>query len=166
MCGACARRGADGRWRCAAHHRAHEPAATAIPQVGNQGPFVRPAQRIVDPTLFGFAFATRSEQAVAQDLEWRQWWTALIPVRVNDDTGRRTREIDFIVISGGVPGILEFDGGPHQGRAAEDHAKDRASKRAGIWVVERVPSAEALRDPDHVVRRFVAMLRAYAHRAA
>jgi hypothetical protein len=32
--------------------------------------------------------------------------------------------------------------------------------------VERVPSVEALRDPDHVVARFLAMLRAYARRAA
>jgi very-short-patch-repair endonuclease len=87
-------------------------------------------------------------------------------VRVNGDHGRRTRETDFLVITGGVPGILELDGAPHDGRAADDHAKDRASKRAGIWVVERVPSAEALRAPDRVVERFLGMLRAYGRRAA
>lgn len=142
------------------------PRPAATPRSSNQGAFVRRAQRLTDPALHGFSFSTQSEFAVARALERRRvWWTALIPVRVNDDTGRRTRELDFLVITGGVPGILELDGGPHEGRAAEDHAKDRASKRAGIWVVERVSSVEALRDPDHVVGRFLAMLRAYARRA-
>lgn len=144
-----------------------EPSREDSPQLTNQGSFVRSERRLTDPRLFGFAFTTQSELAVAHALERRRlWWTALIPVRLNDDEGRRTRELDFLVITRGVPGILELDGHVHNGRATDDHAKDRASKRAGIWVVERVPSMDALRDPDLVVRRFLSMLRAYARQAA
>ena len=88
---------------------------------------MRPGTGLTDARLFGFTFSTQSELLVAQALERRRvWWTGLVPARVNDDTGRRrTRELDFLVIAGGIPGILELDGWPHDGRAAEDRAEDR-----------------------------------------
>lgn len=108
-------------------------------------------------------FATESELAVAQALERRRM--TFFPdaaCRLNDDGGqRRTREVDFLVIQDGVAGVLVLDGQPHTGRAAQDHARDRGLKRAGLWVIERVPSVEALRNADAVVRRFSEMLRYY-----
>ena len=144
------------------------PVAGAITNaVSNQGVFVRPGTGLTDAGLFGFTFSTQSELLVAQALERRRvWWTGLVPVRVNDDAGAAHAR-------GGLPrdrGRRTRDSRtrrwPHDGRAAEDHAKDRASKRAGIWVVERVPSAEALHAPDQVVNRFLGMLRAFQRRAA
>jgi hypothetical protein len=41
------------------------PTLPPAPRIANRRAFVRPAQRLTDPALFGFAFSTRSELAVA-----------------------------------------------------------------------------------------------------
>jgi very-short-patch-repair endonuclease len=78
-----------------------------------------------------------------------------------DGGERRTRELDFLVVENGVPLVLELDGWPHNGRAAEDHLRDRGLKRSGIWLVERFPSSEALKDPEKIVRTVRGMMRSY-----
>ncbi|GJG85528.1 hypothetical protein tb265_07090 [Gemmatimonadetes bacterium T265] len=133
-------------------------------RLGNQGLFVRPG---AVRWWCGLLFGTRSEVAVAQALEAAgACFFPLAAARLTADTGARmTREADFLVVQDGVVGILELDGRPHDRRAADDHARDRAFKRHGIWVVERVPSAEALADPAGVVLRFLGMLRYYRRTA-
>lgn len=128
------------------------------------GAFARP---YADPRLRGLRFATESELAVA--LEFEAAGLFFLPTPrcrlTNDAGGRETRELDFLVIERGVPGVLELDGWPHAGRAAEDHARDRGIRRGGVWVVDRVPSMEALRAPADVAERFLRMLRSYRRSA-
>lgn len=59
----------------------------------------------------------------------------------------------------GVTGVLALDVAPHHGRAAYDHDKDRALRRAGVLVVELYPSARAVHDPEGVVRQFLGIVR-------
>lgn len=126
----------------------HSPAAVA--PVPNQ-----------DLLWGGTQFRTRSELLVAQALEragvawcYEPW------VHVTGDGGvRLLRAPDFLVVMDGVTGVLELDGAPHHGRAAYDHDKDRALRRAGVWVVERYPSARAVHDPEGVVQQFLGIIR-------
>jgi very-short-patch-repair endonuclease len=60
---------------------------------------------------------------------------------------------------------VEIDGRPHEGRAAEDHKRDRAVKRSGIWLVERFASVDVLRDAPDAVRTLQGMLRHYRRTA-
>lgn len=131
---------------------------------GNQGRFVRAAHEL---RWEGLRFATASELAIAREFDaLGVFFLPCAACRVTvDDGGRRTRELDFFVVYRGVPAVLELDGAPHNGRAADDHARDRAIKRAGVWIVDRVSSAEALQDPKAVVKRFLRMLRHYRRTA-
>lgn len=116
----------------------------------------------------GLIFRTKSELAIAKALDTAG--VTFFPgcvCRITDAQGTRVkREPDFLVIHGGVAAILELDGKPHQGRAAYDHTRDRVFKRrAGIWVIERVPSQFALAHPDVVVRGFLDLIDSYRETA-
>lgn len=78
--------------------------------------------------------------------------------RLNVREGRDTREADFLVCSQGKWGILEVDGPHHEGRAAQDHDRDRLFKDYGIAVVERYHSLECFSNAPGVVRGFLELL--------
>ena len=130
----------------------------------NQGRFVRPESV---RTWNQLHFSTQSELRFAQALDQaRVFFAPLAGCRVTEEDGvRRTRELDFLVVDNGVVAVVELDGAPHNGRAADDHRRDRAIKRSGIWLVERFNSAEVLRDPESVVRRVRRMMRFYKRTA-
>jgi hypothetical protein len=50
---------------------------------------------------------------------------------------RQMFEPDFLVVAHGKTGVLEIDGPCHEGRAADDHERDRRFREHGIRVVER-----------------------------
>ena len=135
------------------------------PRRGNQGHFVPPTEEFA---WHGLVFRTRSELAIAKafDAAGVTFFPGCV-CRITDSKGARVkREPDFLVIHFGVAAILELDGKPHQGRAAYDHTRDRLFKRrAGIWVIERVPSQFALEHPNVVVRGFLDLILAYRETA-
>jgi hypothetical protein len=132
--------------------------------IGNQGRFIQADEPL---RWNGLAFATQSELRFAEALERAGLFFApAIGCRVSDEGGsRRTREADFLIVHRGVPVVVELDGRPHDGRAADDYARDRAFKRAGIWLIERFRSVEALKDPDRLVRMIRSMARSYRRSA-
>lgn len=132
---------------------------------GNQGHFVPPGEEFI---WQGLIFRTKSELAVAKSLDAAGvTFFPCCACRITDAKGGRVkREPDFLVIHRGIAAILELDGRPHGGRAAYDHTRDRIFKRrAGIWIIERVPSQFALEYPDQVVRGFLELIDAYRESA-
>ena len=112
----------------------------------------------------GLQFGTASELAIARALDAAGVTFFPLPAYRITERGRRrvTRECDFLVIRYGIAAVLELDGWPHDGRAADDHSRDRLLKYpAGIWVIERVASREALRYPDKIVRGLLAQMERY-----
>jgi very-short-patch-repair endonuclease len=82
--------------------------------------------------------------------------------RVGSSEQRRNQEADFIVMYGGVWGVLEVDGPHHEGKAAADHRRDRPLHHHGAAAVQRYESLECFKDPDGVVLKFMALLKAKA----
>jgi len=124
----------------------------------NQGRFVRREQAM---HWEGLRFSTASELAIARALDAAGVvFFPLAVYRITERDGTRvTRECDFLVIYNGVTGILELGGWPHDGRAADDHRRDRLLKfHAGVWVIERVASYEALKNPERIVRGLLAQM--------
>lgn len=126
----------------------------------NQGCFVRPNQPLRWQSL---TFGTRSELLFAQALDRAGvFFCPLAACRVSVARGvRKTRELDFLIVHRGTTAVVELDGAPHNGRAADDHRRDRAIKRAGIWLIERIPSAEVVANPDEAVRGVLRMMLYY-----
>jgi hypothetical protein len=126
----------------------------------NQGRFVRPDGALHWAQM---TFSTQSELALARALDRAGLFFAPLPAcRVTYEGGeRKTRELDFLLIDHGVPAVVELDGCAHEGRAADDHRRDRALKRAGIYLIERFPSVEALKSPEEIVRVMRGMIRHY-----
>jgi hypothetical protein len=132
---------------------------------GNQGHFVPPGQGFV---WQGLRFRTKSEVAVARELDAAKLlFFPQCACRITGANGKReTREPDFLVIHRGIVAILELDGGPHNGRAADDHRRDRLFElRGGIWVIERVSSQFALLHPRKVVRGVLRLIETYRESA-
>ena len=116
----------------------------------------------------GLRYRTKSEVAIARELDAAG--VVFFPqcaCRITGANGRReTREPDFLIVHRGISAILELDGAPHDGRAADDHRRDRLFKlRGGIWIIERVPSQYALQHPRRVVRGFIRLIETYRHSA-
>ena len=82
--------------------------------------------------------------------------------RIGSKERRRNLEADFIVMYGGAWGLLEVDGPHHEGKAARDHERDRPFLHHGAAVVQRYESLDCYRDPDGVVLKFMALLKAKA----
>jgi hypothetical protein len=127
----------------------------------NQGHFIPPAGGYV---WQGLRFRTESEVAIARELDAAKltFWPCCA-CRITGAGGQReTREPDFLIVHQGVVAMLELDGKPHEGRAADDHRRDRMFElRAGIWVIERVPSQYALHHPRRVVRGLLRLIEQY-----
>ena len=132
---------------------------TGLPN-SNQGRFVRPTKRI---EWNGLVFSTESELQLAQALDRANlFFLPATSCRITAEPGiRETRELDFMIVHRGIPIVVELDGRPHEGRAAEDHRRDRGIKRSGIWLIERFASVEALQDPERIVRTIKGMVGFY-----
>lgn len=131
----------------------------------NQGHFVPPGEGLV---WQGLRFRTQSEVAVARELDAAKvMFFPQCACRITGVKGNReTREPDFLIIHRGISAILELDGAPHDGRAADDHRRDRLFKlRGGIWVIERVSSQYALQHPRDVVRGLLQLIETYRQSA-
>lgn len=137
------------------------PGSTAEERPSNQGHFVPAGEGYV---WQGLRFRTQSEVAIARELDAARltFWPGSA-CRITGAGGRReTREPDFLIIHQGIVAMLELDGKPHEGRAADDHRRDRLFElRAGIWVIERVSSQYALHQPRRVVRGLLKLIDQY-----
>lgn len=108
----------------------------------------------------GLRFRSQSEIRVAQAFDAAG--VLYLPnclARLNVDLGRQTREADFLVCDDGRWGVLEVDGPHHEGKAADDHDRDRLFRTYGIKVVERFPSIDCFNNTTDVVQRFLGLLR-------
>jgi hypothetical protein len=108
----------------------------------------------------GLVFRSQTEARIAQALERTN--VGFVPNARGRWGGtpdaREIREPDFLVFSAGRVGVLEIDGGSHDGRAAGDHERDRLFRQQGIKVVERFDARECYAWPDKVVAEFLALL--------
>jgi hypothetical protein len=105
-------------------------------------------------------FAHDDEVAIARALDVAA--VAFLPncaIRLGERRSRKNKAPDFLVLANGKAGILELDGGVHDGRAADDHARDRLFRLAtGIRVIERYSREQARVDPHGIVREFLDIL--------
>lgn len=115
-------------------------------------------------TWQGLRFRSRSESRIAEVLD-RTPGVMFLPNcrgRLGSKDRRRNLEADFIIMYGGVWGVLEVDGPHHEGKAARDHERDRPFHYHGAAVVQRYESLDCYQDPDSIVRQFMALLKAKA----
>jgi very-short-patch-repair endonuclease len=63
-----------------------------------------------------------------------------------------------LVVWKGKLGVLEVDGPWHEGKAAEDHERDRLFRHHGIRVIERFDYERGYAMPDDVVAEFLRLL--------
>jgi hypothetical protein len=135
--------------------------ADAPPRQGNQGHFIPLGEGFV---WQGLRFRTQSEVAIAKELDIAKvLFFPQCACRITGVNGKReTREPDFLIIRDGIAALLELDGKPHEGRAADDHRRDRMFElHGGIWVIERVSSQVALQRPRRVVRGLLLLMDKY-----
>lgn len=105
-------------------------------------------------------FRSQSEVQIAHALERANvlfWANARGRVGPNADS-RETRESDFLVFSDGKFGVLEVDGPTHEGKASQDHERDRLFQHHGLRVVQRFDSNRCYQMPDDVVAEFLQLL--------
>jgi hypothetical protein len=72
---------------------------------------------------------------------------------------RKNREADFLVCYDGKWGIIEVDGETYHTNAARDHERDRLFRSHGIRVIERYTAEQCAKEPQSVVRQFLALLK-------
>jgi uncharacterized protein DUF559 len=124
-------------------------------------PVADPEGAVVPCTLDGLWYRSKSERKIAHALEAANVMfapNASVRLGVTPDH-RDTMEPDFLVWQDRNLGVLEVDGPWHQGRAADDHERDRRLKEHGVRVVERYPADRCYSMPDDVVADFLRLLR-------
>lgn len=107
-------------------------------------------------------FRSASERRIAEALD--KAGAFFVPnclARLGPVGSRRTREPDFLVCDEGKWGILEVDGDPFHPptTTAKDHARDRLFRAHGIRFIEHYDATTCYKEPDRVVREFLALLR-------
>ncbi len=107
-------------------------------------------------------FRSASEIRVAEALE--RAGVLFLPnckARLGAAASRETREADFLVCKDGKWGILEVDGEPFHppARTVHDHQRDRLFQAHGILIVQHFDATECFENADHVVRKFLEILR-------
>jgi hypothetical protein len=109
----------------------------------------------------GLRFRSRSEIKIAEALD-KIPGVMFLPNcrgRLGSTDRRRNQEADFIVMYNGVWGVLEVDGPHHQGKAADDHKRDRPLLHHGAAVVQRYEALDCFNEPETVVLKFMALLK-------
>jgi uncharacterized protein YjbI with pentapeptide repeats len=110
-------------------------------------------------TWEGLRFRSEPERKIAQVLD--EMGILFFPLpsgRVMAEEGMVTREVDFLICSKGIWGILECDGEMWHTSAAKDHKRDNDFKRHGLWFIQRFIDKECKKNPHKVVRQFLDML--------
>lgn len=110
-------------------------------------------------TWEGMRFRSNTEREIAKVLD--EMGILFFPLpsgRVMTDEGMTTREVDFLICSRGIWGILECDGEMWHLSAAKDHKRDNDYKRHGLWFIQRFTDKECKKNPHKVVRQFLDML--------
>ncbi len=110
-------------------------------------------------TWEGLRFRSEPEREIAKILdEMGIMFFPLASGRVMTEEGMKTREVDFLICSRGLWGILECDGEMWHPSAAKDHKRDNDYKRNGLWFIQRFTDKECKKSPDKVVLQFLDML--------
>jgi len=93
-------------------------------------------------------FRSRAEVRIAEVLDAAG--VMFLPnckARIGSLDRRRNCEADFLVLLGGVWGVLEVDGPYHEGKACQDHQRDRAFHHHGAATVQRYEADRCRNDP-------------------
>ena len=109
----------------------------------------------------GLTLRSQSEVKIAKALDYKDVLFLADPkIRLNTETHRQTREVDFLVQYQGKWGILEVDGPHHQQSTDSDQWRDARLTEHGLLVV-RFPADQCYRQPDQVVATFLQKLAAF-----
>jgi very-short-patch-repair endonuclease len=106
----------------------------------------------------GLTLRSQSEVKIAKALDNKGVLFLADPkIRLNTETHRQTREVDFLIQHQGKWGILEVDGSHHQHSAEADQWRDARLIDHGLLVL-RFPADQCYRQPDLVVETFLQKL--------
>ena len=109
----------------------------------------------------GLTLRSQSEVKIAKALDNKDVLFLADPkIRLNTESHRQTREVDFLVQYQGKWGILEVDGPHHQQSTEADQWRDARFSEHGLLVV-RFPADQCYRQPDQVVATFLEKLAAF-----
>ncbi|MDJ0800571.1 MAG: hypothetical protein QNJ51_27820 [Calothrix sp. MO_167.B12] len=116
-----------------------------------------------DPIVYKeIKFGSQSEVRIAQELERAGVLFFPLPLAVRHETGKfhlDHREVDFLVCSDGIWGILEVSFHPE--RYENDKEKDAWFKQSGILCIEHYPSEKCYNYPRAVIEEFLSILAKY-----
>jgi very-short-patch-repair endonuclease len=108
----------------------------------------------------GLTLRSQSEVKIAKALDNKGVLFLADPkIRLNTETHRQTREVDFLIQHQGKWGILEVDGPHHQHSTGADQWRDSLFTEHGLLVL-RFPADQCYRQPDLVVETFLQKLTA------
>jgi very-short-patch-repair endonuclease len=106
----------------------------------------------------GLTLRSQSEVKIAKALDNKDVLFLADPkIRLNTESHRQTREVDFLVQYQGKWGILEVDGPHHQHSTEADQWRDARFTEHGLLVV-RFLADQCYRQPDLVVETFLKKL--------
>ncbi len=119
-------------------------------------PNPRPEYRSI--AWHGLTLRSHSEVKIAKALDNKGVLFLADPkIRMNTESHRQTREVDFLIEHQGKWGILEVDGPHHQHSSEADQWRDARFTDHGLLVV-RFPADQCYRQPDLVVETFLQKL--------
>ncbi|MBA3869450.1 MAG: DUF559 domain-containing protein [Anaerolineae bacterium] len=135
------------------------PRSTAAPKPNKKRqPNAPPEYRSI--AWHGLTLRSQSEVKIAKALDNKDVLFLADPkIRLNTESHRQTREVDFLVQYQGKWGILEVDGPHHQQSTESDQWRDARFTEHRLLVV-RFPADQCYRQPDQVVATFLQKLAA------
>lgn len=109
----------------------------------------------------GLTLRSHSEVKIAKALDHKGVMFLADPkIRLDTESHRQTREVDFLIQYQGKWGILEVDGPHHQHSTEADQWRDARFAERGLLVL-RFPADQCYRQPDTVVETFLESLAIY-----
>ena len=119
----------------------------------NQGNPIKDAPRFEWEHLY---FRSPAEVAIAKELDnYKTFFLPNCMGRLNLETSRANREVDFLVCFAGKWGILEVNGDTYHTSAAKDHERAALFRKYGIRVFSFYEATRCLKDPNGVVVEFL-----------
>ncbi len=139
---------------------------TAKPSKPNKKRQANPQPEYRSIAWHGLTLRSQSEVKIAKALDYKDVLFLADPkLRLNTESHRQTREVDFLIQYQGKWGILEVDGPHHQHSIEADQWRDARLTEHGLLVV-RFPADQCYRQPDLVVETFLQKLANHATSAA
>lgn len=106
----------------------------------------------------GLILRSNSEVKIAKELDLQGiLFIAGAKIRLNTESRRQTREVDFLIHHNGQWGILEVDGPHHQHSVEADGWRDKRFEEHGIRVM-RFSADRCYSEPRIVIAEFLAEL--------